>query len=194
MIQKKAEAFLPTIHGNFKVIAFSDGSTSSEYAALVKGDVNGRDNVCARIHSGCITGDVFGSLMCDCHEQLMESMKQIQESGLGVLIYDRQQEGRGLGLVFKIKAYELQENGLDTVQAMHNLGFTEDLRTYKAATEILKILGVKSIELLTNNPDKISQVEKLGVKVAKRIPLLSPPNEHNKRYLEIKKEKMGHLY
>ncbi len=193
MIGKKEQAVIPTRFGVFNILAFEDEKNRDEYAVLVKGDIKGKENVLVRIHSGCITGDVFSSLKCDCREQLEESLKMIEKNGSGIVIYDQSQEGRGLGLVLKIKSYALEEKGLDTVQAQHSMGFSEDLRSYESAAEILKRLGVKSVSLLTNNPDKIKQLEKFGVKVAERIELKIAPNEHNKRYLETKKTKMGHL-
>ncbi len=194
MLEKMAEALLPTKYGEFRIMAFSLKTGNQEFAALAKGDVSGKEGVMVRVHSGCITGDIFGSLRCDCHEQLVESMKKIQENGEGVLIYDKEQEGRGLGLIYKIMSYQLQDKGLDTVEAAHSLGFSNDLRSYEAAAQILKLLGVKSIVLLTNNPDKVEQIERFGIKVRERIPLKIPPTDFNRKYLETKKTKMGHLF
>ena len=194
MIEKKAEALLPTKHGEFRIIAFTAENNGHEYAVLVKGEVQEKENILVRVHSGCITGDVFSSLNCDCHEQLAKSMELIEKAGNGILIYDKEQEGRGIGFVNKIIAYKLKQNGLDTVESAHKLGFAGDLRTYKTSAEILKQLGVKSIALLTNNPDKIKQLEKFGITVSERVPLIIPPNGHNKKYLETKKAKMGHLF
>ena len=192
MIQKKAEALLPTKFGEFRVIAFKADNNGHEYAALVKGNIREKNNVLVRVHSSCLTGDVFASLKCDCREQLIQSMKMIQKNG-GVLVYDKEQEGRGLGFSNKILSYNLQENGFDTVEASHSLGFSEDMRTYNASAEILKELGVRSVCLLTNNPDKIRQLEAFGIKMGKRMPLQTKPNRFNKKYLETKKKKLGHL-
>ncbi|HLC36336.1 MAG TPA: GTP cyclohydrolase II [archaeon] len=190
-IRIEAEAFLPTKHGDFKIIAFKD-SNEKELIALVKGEPTGREEVLVRIHSQCITGDTFSSLRCDCQNQLIDSMKLIQEKGEGVILY-LNQEGRGIGLANKLKAYGLQDKGFDTVEANNALGFEADLRNYESAAEILKELKVKSIELLTNNPEKINGLRKEGIKVKNRIPLIAGFSEFNERYLKTKEEKMGHL-
>jgi 3,4-dihydroxy 2-butanone 4-phosphate synthase / GTP cyclohydrolase II len=193
MINHHASAHLPTEWGDFVISAFRDSETQLEYIALIKGSVNGMKDVLVRIHSGCVTGDIFTSKKCDCREQLVASMQSIEAEGNGVIIYDTQQEGRGLGLSEKIKAYALQENGLDTVQANHELGFDSDLRDYSAAANIIEFLKIVSIQLLTNNPDKINQMKKYGIIITKRVPVLIAPNKHNSNYLSTKKQKMGHL-
>lgn len=182
-----AKAKLPTCFGTFTIYAFR--SKDREYVALVSGRINGITNV--RIHSKCLTGDTFCSLRCDCRAQLEESMRHIGRTG-GVLIY-LDQEGRGIGLANKIKAYALQEDGYDTVDANLKLGFPADLREYDVAVEILKHLKVKRIRLLTNNPKKLEGLEGNGIAVIERIPLYTRPTQYNRGYLETKKRRMGHL-
>jgi 3,4-dihydroxy 2-butanone 4-phosphate synthase / GTP cyclohydrolase II len=191
-ITKSAEAKLPTEFGDFRIVVFKDDCNGKEHSAIIKGDIAQKSNVPCRIHSKCLTGDTFGSLKCDCREQMIFSLKYIEKIGTGVLIY-LDQEGRDIGLVNKIKAYKLQEEGYDTAEANKKLGFKEDERSFKVAVDILKILGVKSVSLLTNNPDKISDLEKNGIKVEKRIPIETRPTKHNEFYLKTKKEKLGHL-
>lgn len=191
MLEKKAESFLPTRFGDFKISVFAS-ERENEYAVLVKGNIQSMERVPVRVHSGCLTGDVFFSLKCDCREQLEESLRMISGFGAGIIIYDRLQEGRGIGLSNKILSYSLQEKGLDTIEANHHLGLSADLRTYKTAAEILKQLGVKSVSLITNNPDKIEQLKNFGVNVAERIPISTIPNPFNQKYLETKRAKMGH--
>lgn len=186
-----SKAFLPTLFGEFSVFAFSDGGCE-EHLALVKGEVSGGENILARVHSQCLTGDTLGSLKCDCRQQFEESLKRINGEGSGVLVYLRQ-EGRGIGLANKIKAYSLQEQGLDTVEANEQLGFEKDARSYEAAAEIFRLLGVKSVRLLTNNPDKINGLNENGISVVERISLSIAPNGHNQKYLETKKNKLNHL-
>ncbi|MBI5158489.1 GTP cyclohydrolase II [Candidatus Micrarchaeota archaeon] len=186
-----ASSSLPTLFGAFSVFAFSDGS-NEEHLALVKGSVSDCENVLVRLHSQCLTGDTLGSLKCDCRQQFEEALKLIDCEGKGVLVYLRQ-EGRGIGLANKIKAYSLQEQGLDTVEANKQLGFEKDLRSYEAAAEILKHLRVKSVRLLTNNPEKIIGLNGSGISVVERVPLSITPNEHNFKYLETKKTKLNHL-
>ncbi len=190
-VKIEAMARLPSQFGNFTIIAISDLVEKKEHAVLVKGNVWNENDVPTRIHSECLTGDAFGSLKCDCREQLILSLRYIENHG-GILIYLRQ-EGRGIGFINKIKAYSLQDEGLDTVEANIALGFKVDLRKYDVAAEVLKILGVNSIQLLTNNPDKMKQLRKLGIKITRRIPLIAEPNEFNYRYLLVKKQKSGHL-
>lgn len=185
----KAQATLPTKYGNFSIEVYV--AEKQEHAVLTIGDISKQPTL-TRIHSQCFTGDTIFSMRCDCGEQLAESMKIISENGSGILLY-LTQEGRGIGLVNKIKAYALQENGLDTVEANHALGFDSDERNYKIAAEILMDLGISNIQLLTNNPDKITQLIKYGLRVNKRIPLEIEPNEFNKTYLATKKSKLGHL-
>ncbi|MDR2999622.1 MAG: 3,4-dihydroxy-2-butanone-4-phosphate synthase [Fibromonadaceae bacterium] len=189
LVERVAEPVVPTRHGNFKAIAYKNKINGEEYVAFAN-PARGSANV--RIHSECLTGDVFHSLKCDCGEQLDFSMKYIAKHG-GVLVYMLGHEGRGIGLANKLKAYELQERGLDTIDSNLKLGFGVDQRNYAFAAQILKDLGIKSINLLTNNPQKISELEFYGIKVSKRIPIEIKPNPFNKKYLKTKKEKMGHL-
>lgn len=181
---------LPTDHGKFKAISFYDKIENKEHLALIKGKVDG-ENILTRIHSECLTGDVFSSNRCDCGNQLHKAMEMIDENGSGIILYLRQ-EGRGIGLFNKIKAYHLQEEGYDTVDANIKLGFAPDLRNYKIACLMLKELGVKSINLMTNNPDKIKQVEKNGIKVNKRVPIEIHSNHIDRVYLKTKADRMGH--
>lgn len=181
---------LPSEYGEFIAIGFIDPESGKEHVALTKGDIRG-DGVLTRIHSECLTGDVLGSKRCDCGKQLHEALRRIEKDGRGVLLYMRQ-EGRGIGLFNKLRAYELQENGYDTVDANLKLGFPEDMRDYKIASEILKQLGVKSVELMTNNPDKIHQIEKYGIKVNNRQAIEIKSNDIDKYYLKTKVDKMGH--
>jgi GTP cyclohydrolase II len=187
------EAFLPTIYGSFDIHSFPNAD--NPYApdlVLISGDLAGMPNPMVRLHSECLTGDVFGSLRCDCGVQLQSSLKRIAQEG-GMLIYMRQ-EGRGIGLHHKIEAYHMQDSGLDTVQANEALGFEPDLRNYDIAIGILKLFGLESIRLLTNNPSKVTALEDAGIKVVERIPLISPFNDYNKNYLNTKREKLGHLF
>ncbi|OFJ67907.1 bifunctional 3,4-dihydroxy-2-butanone 4-phosphate synthase/GTP cyclohydrolase II [Anaerococcus sp. HMSC065G05] len=181
---------LPTDHGKFKAISFYDKVEKKEHLALIKGKIDG-ENILTRIHSECLTGDVFSSNRCDCGNQLHKAMEMIDEKGEGIILYLRQ-EGRGIGLFNKIKAYHLQEEGYDTVDANIKLGFAPDLRNYKIACLMLKELGVKSIDLLTNNPDKIEQVEKYNIKVNKRVPIEIHSNHIDRIYLKTKADRMGH--
>lgn len=190
-IEKVSSAFLPTKYGNFEIIGYKDTYSNEEHIALTYGDIN-KENTLVRLHSECLTGDVFHSLKCDCGLQLESSMKKIVENGNGVLIYMKQ-EGRGIGLLNKIKAYKLQEEGYDTVEANLMLGFEEDMRDFYMAAQILKNLNIKSISLLSNNPDKINQLEKYGIKINNRVPINEEINDFNKLYLKTKKDKMGHL-
>lgn len=184
-----ASATLPTKYGLFTIKVFKS-KDNLEHVALVKGK-DFKKEVLVRIHSSCLTGDVFWSLRCDCHEQLQESLTKIGQAKSGVLIY-LNQEGRGIGLVNKIKAYALQENGLDTVEANQRLGLAIDSRSYQVAAEILKTLNIYNVNLLTNNPDKISQLKLHGITVKKCIPLEIIPHHINKNYLKTKKNKLGH--
>ncbi|WP_058990498.1 bifunctional 3,4-dihydroxy-2-butanone-4-phosphate synthase/GTP cyclohydrolase II [Anaerococcus rubeinfantis] len=181
---------LPTDHGKFKAISFYDKIENKEHLALIKGKVDG-ENILTRIHSECLTGDVFASNRCDCGNQLHKAMEMIDDNGSGIILYLRQ-EGRGIGLFNKIKAYHLQEEGYDTVDANLKLGFAPDLRNYKIACLMLKELGVKSIDLMTNNPDKIEQVEKYDIKVNKRVPIEIHSNHIDRVYLKTKADRMGH--
>lgn len=191
LIEKIAWANLPTESGEFTIHAYKSLADGKEHIALVKGDVAGKENVLVRVHSECLTGDVFGSLKCDCGEQLRQALRQIAEEGLGVFLYLRQ-EGRGIGLGNKIKAYHLQDKGLDTVEANRQLGFKEDLREYGIGVQILKDLGLSTIRILTNNPKKLVGIEAYGIKIVEQLPILVPPNPYNYEYLKTKKEKLGH--
>ena len=182
---------LPTKYGHFELIPFKEKINGFEHMALIKGDLILKDTVLTRIHSACATGDLFGSLKCDCGDQLIEAMKMIEENGTGVIVY-LQQEGRGIGLMNKMKAYKLQEEGFDTIEANLKLGFASDERDYNVGVEILNAVGVKQVNLLTNNPDKISGLEKSGIKVVKRVPIIIPSNPFNAHYLETKENQMGH--
>ena len=183
---------IPTRHGEFILHYYNNSLDHKEHIALVKGDVAGRENVPVRIHSECFTGDVLGSMRCDCGEQLDMAMKLIDQTGLGVLIYLRQ-EGRGIGLLKKLQAYNLQDQGMDTVDANLHLGHQADEMEYSIAALMLDDLKVKSIELITNNPEKIDGLKRLGIKVNKRIPIEIAANQINLDYLKTKAEKMAHL-
>jgi len=189
---KVPRAKLPTVAGEFIVYGFRDEETGEEAVALVAGDLQGDSPVLVRVHSQCLTGDVLGSVRCDCGDQLHEAMRLIAESGRGVLIY-QQQEGRGIGLINKLRAYELQDQGLDTVAANLQLGFEPDQRDYRVPAEILKYLGALRIRLLSNNPDKVLGLEREGIRVEERLSLEIAPVSSTQDYLKIKKEKLGHL-
>ena len=191
-VHKVAKTVLPTPYGEFKAIAFVNDIDDYEHLALVKGDISPEKDVLVRVHSQCLTGDVFGSYRCDCGEQLKKAMEMIQREGLGVILY-LQQEGRGIGLANKLKAYALQDKGLDTVEANEELGFEADLRNYGVGAQILVALGVRKMKLLTNNPKKIVGLEGYGLKVTGRVPIEIEPRPENKRYLMTKCQKLGHL-
>ncbi|MBD3310789.1 bifunctional 3,4-dihydroxy-2-butanone-4-phosphate synthase/GTP cyclohydrolase II [Candidatus Woesearchaeota archaeon] len=191
LVERASFAKLPTVYGEFNMILYRSLLDNSHHVALVKGIVRNRKDVLVRVHSECLTGDVFRSRRCDCGYQLRRSMDVINRNGSGVVLYLRQ-EGRGIGLPDKIKAYSLQDKGLDTVEANHRLGFGEDLRDYGIGAQILADLGLSSIRLMTNNPRKIIGLRGYGLKVVQRLPLKGVPNRHNSRYLKTKKEKMGH--
>jgi GTP cyclohydrolase II len=184
-------ADLPTRVGRFKIVAFWNNRDAKEHIAMVHGDVVGASDVATRMHSECLTGDVMGSLRCDCRDQLLEGLRKIQEMDRGVLLYLRQ-EGRGIGLINKIRAYSLQDQGLDTVEANIALGFRDDERDYAIAAHMLKSIDVQSVRLITNNPNKIEQLTRYGVSVTDRIPHVIPPNEHNRFYLATKAKRSGH--
>lgn len=189
---KVPRATLPTPYGNFTIYGFRDLHSGEEAVALMAGATGGDTIPMVRIHSQCLTGDVFASARCDCRDQLHTSMQLISEAGFGVLVY-QQQEGRGIGLINKIHAYELQDQGLDTVSANQELGFQADQREYRMPADILKYLGFRSIRLLSNNPEKVRALEKEGLQVHQRIPLEITPNSSTRDYLKIKKEKLGHF-
>jgi 3,4-dihydroxy 2-butanone 4-phosphate synthase/GTP cyclohydrolase II len=192
VIERKAIAKLPTKYGEFSIYGYVNKLNGEEHVAIVKGKVDDKEPILVRIHSECLTGDVIGSTRCDCGEQFDEAMKRVSNEGKGVIIYMRQ-EGRGIGLVNKIRAYELQDKGLDTVDANLALGFEDDLREYSVSAQILKDLGIEEVKLMTNNPEKINGIEKYNVKVAERVPIQIKHNENNEYYLKVKKEKMGHV-
>jgi 3,4-dihydroxy 2-butanone 4-phosphate synthase/GTP cyclohydrolase II len=192
-VRRAATATLPTAFGgDFKFIVYENDVDEMKHVALVKGEITPEDAVLVRVHSECMTGDVFGSMRCDCGDQLHTAMEIINEAGKGVIVY-MHQEGRGIGLVNKVKAYDLQEHGRDTVEANIELGFKEDLRDYGIGAQILVDLGVKKIRMLTNNPKKVVGLEGYGMAIIERIPIEIKPNEDNLRYLRTKKEKMGHI-
>jgi GTP cyclohydrolase II len=194
MINKIAEANFPTRFGHFRIYGFEgvyDG-VKEECVVLRMGKLSGEDAPLLRIHSQCLTGDVFHSLRCDCRSQLELSLNLIAEEGRGLIIYEHQ-EGRGIGLLNKLRAYELQDSGADTVEANERLGFEADLRSYQMPGEILNYFGVRRVRLLSNNPDKIAALERAGVEVVERIPCIVAPHESSQGYLQTKKQKMGHL-
>ncbi|MCH8129504.1 MAG: bifunctional 3,4-dihydroxy-2-butanone-4-phosphate synthase/GTP cyclohydrolase II [Acidobacteria bacterium] len=193
LVSREAEATIPTEYGEFLAIGYRALDTRSEHMALVLGDVAGKDGVLTRVHSVCLTGDVFGSRRCDCGAQLRESMRRIADEGQGIIVYNPTHEGRGIGLVEKLAAYRLQEDGLDTVEANQQIGHPPDQRHYGVDAQILLDLKVASIRLLTNNPEKLDQLAAFGITISERVPLWVGENHHNKSYLETKESKLGHL-
>ncbi len=192
LVERVEVVKMPTDYGDFRLHLYRSKVDGQHHLALVKGEVEGRKNVLVRVHSECLTGDVFGSRRCDCGPQLHQAMKQIDEAGAGVIVYMRQ-EGRGIGLGPKLMAYKLQEQGLDTVEANLKLGYGMDLREYGIGAQILADLGLKTIRLMTNNPKKVVGLDGYGLEITEQVPIRVKPNAHNKKYLKSKAEKMGHL-
>lgn len=192
LIEHVASAKLPTSVGEFQIHGFVDINNQDEYAVLTRGNLEGATSVLVRLHSQCLTGDVFHSARCDCGQQLDAAMRTIANANKGIIIY-LPQEGRGIGLVNKIHAYALQDKGLDTVQANLALGFPDDLRDYSTAAAILKYFGIKSVRLLTNNPSKLKGITENGVEINNRVPIIIQPNVHNEFYLATKRQKSGHM-
>lgn len=193
LVHRIADARLPTPDGEFRIIGYQNDVDTHEHVALVFGDVEGQQNVLVRMHSKCLTGDVFGSQRCDCGPQLEAAMRMIAEEGQGVVVY-LDQEGRGIGLLNKLKAYELQDSGRDTVEANEALGFAPDLRNYGIGAQILMDLGLSSIRVLTNNPRKMVGLDGYGLEIVQRVPLVTDPTEESRAYLRVKRDKLGHLF
>ncbi|SDE14303.1 3,4-dihydroxy 2-butanone 4-phosphate synthase / GTP cyclohydrolase II [Bhargavaea beijingensis] len=192
LVSREAEIRMPTDFGEFRMIGYTDRLTGQEHVALIKGGISDGRTVPVRIHSECMTGDVFGSRRCDCGPQLHAALRQMEEEGEGVLLYMRQ-EGRGIGLINKLKAYRLQEEGLDTVEANERLGFPDDMRDYAIAAQMLKDIGVGDIRLMTNNPRKLDGLTAYGIRITERLPIEMEPVQENHHYLNTKMEKLGHL-
>jgi GTP cyclohydrolase II len=191
LLQRIAETELPTPWGKFQLVGFHDAERKQDPLALIIGEVTTPEPVLARLHSECLTGDALFSLRCDCGFQLQASLRKIAEAGRGVLLYHRQ-EGRGIGLLNKLRAYALQDHGADTVEANHQLGFAADERDFTQSAQLLRLLGVSSLRLLTNNPHKVAALQQAGLNVVERVPLHVGHNDHNQQYLAVKASKLGH--
>ncbi len=192
LVKKVVSTRLPTKYGKFDIHIYKSDNDNKEHIALVKGDVHPEKPILVRVHSECLTGDVFGSMRCDCNDQLVAALKMVEKEGAGIILYMRQ-EGRGIGLSNKIRAYKLQDEGLDTVEANEKLGFRPDLRDYGIGAQILRDLGVRQMRLMTNNPKKVVGLHGYGLDIVERIPLEALPHEHNEKYLRTKRDKLGHL-
>lgn len=192
LVRRVAEARLPTSCGDFRIVGYANEVDQAEHVALVYGEVKGQGDVLVRMHSKCLTGDVFGSRRCDCGTQLQRAMALVAEEGRGVIVY-LDQEGRGIGLMNKLRAYELQDDGADTVQANKRLGFGADLRNYGIGAQILRDLGLSTIRVMTNNPRKLVGLDGYGLRIVERVPLLVEPNDDNRAYLEVKRDQLGHI-
>ena len=192
LVEQVTKTDMPTRYGHFTAYGYINKLNGEHHVALVKGEVGEGGNLLCRVHSECLTGDTFGSLRCDCGQQLHAAMRQIEEEGRGILLYMRQ-EGRGIGLINKLRAYELQEQGMDTLDANLALGFKGDEREYYIGAQILRDLGAKTLRLLTNNPDKVYQLQDFGMEIVERVPIQAPANPHDIRYLRTKQRRMGHL-
>jgi 3,4-dihydroxy 2-butanone 4-phosphate synthase/GTP cyclohydrolase II len=192
LVERIVDVNLPTKHGDFRLHMFKNVLDNKEHLALVKGEINSKKPILVRVHSECLTGDLLGSLRCDCQDQLIKSLKIIEHEGNGIVLYMRQ-EGRGIGLANKLKAYKLQDEGKDTVEANEALGFKADLRDYGIGAQILRNLGVRKMILLTNNPKKVVGLKGYGLEIIKRIPIEVPANSINEKYLKTKRDKLGHM-